>query len=481
MNSLSSPMMISIDNYESDDCIDEISTLVKKFKDKGLRCIFLREEKYLSLDESDLDFWCSVDEKHIVVDILLEQGWFVVGGRSCTNNAGESYVLRFAKSDVHPVFELWIGDLRADAIIFCNSDDLVGNSILHGDLYLLADEFLLNILILRPLLKRRNLHGYINRVSGLEITENQKNNWLVRCNEKFGSRISRYCKNALEGRPGRLGITDILLLSLKQYSMTGLASLLWSRLALKLNKFIYRPPLVNFIGTDGSGKSTTADALLEFMKAEDIHASYVYAGRSKNNSGLVKLARSFIFKLGLAKKISEDEWKTQALSGSKSGKKQAGPIIQLLALLVYFMEYHTRYFKIKLFSRFNKQTQILDRGSWDIATINGLANFPVGLAKYCPVTDITFFCYARPRVIQSRKLERSFAEIIRHQAIYKLLGRCSDNVFVYLDTTRDMETLNRIAYQYFTTLMAIHNGELDDRTARLLRNMPLSVWANQSY
>lgn len=481
MNSLSSPMMISIDNYENENCIDEIATLIKSFRDQGLQCIFLREEKYLSVQENDLDFWCSKEQKDKVVDALLDHGWFVAGGRSCKNNAGESYVLRFAKCDVHPVFELWIGDLRADAIIFCNSNELVNNSISHGDLYLLTDVFLLNILILRPLLKRRNLSKYIDRVSNLNITENQKSNWLAQCNEKYGSKVTAFCKKAIEGGSSRLGMSDIFLLCLKQYSISGLVSLLWSRLILNINKVSYRPPLVNFIGTDGSGKSTTAEALLDFMKAQNINASYVYAGRSKNNSGLVKLARSFIFKLGLAKKISEDEWKTQALSASKSGKKQAGPVIQLLALLVYFIEYHIRYFKIKLFSRFNKQIQILDRGAWDIATINGLGNFPVRLAKHCPVTDITFFCYARPKVIQSRKLERSFAEIIRHQAIYKLLGRCGNNVFVYLDTTRDMETLNQIAYQYFTVMMAMHNGELDSKTASLLLGMPLSIWNNQSY
>ena len=52
MNSLSSPTMISIDTYESEDYIDEITPLIRSFKDRGLQCIFLREEKYLSLDEA---------------------------------------------------------------------------------------------------------------------------------------------------------------------------------------------------------------------------------------------------------------------------------------------------------------------------------------------------------------------------------------------------------------------------------------------
>jgi hypothetical protein len=54
-------------------------------------------------------------------------------------------------------------------------------------------------------------------------------------------------------------------------------------------------------------------------------------------------------------------------------------------------------------------------------------------------------------------------------------------MFVYLDTTQEMKTLNQVAYQYFTTMLAIHNGELDSRTARLLADMRLSIWANKSY
>lgn len=464
-----------------ENSIDQVKNLLKSFRSDGLQCIFLREERCLSMDEDDLDFWCSADQKDKVVNIIHEQGWFVVGGRSCKSNWGESHVLRFEKSGVHPIFELWIGDLRADALFFCNSEEIVNNCISNGDLFMLNDELLLNILLLRPVLKRRNLNKYIDRVSHLNISEQQIVDWLSLCEKKFGGKVSELCKRALTREFGRLEKYDVFLLLFKQYSVLAFVKLLWARLVLQITKLSYRPPLVNFIGTDGSGKSTTAEALLYFMKTQKINARYVYAGRSKNNSGLVRLARFFIFKLGLAKKITEEEWKTQAISGDKSGKKQAGTVIQVFALLVYFVEYHLRYLKIKLFSRFNKQVQILDRGSWDIATINGLGNFPVWLAKYCPLSDITFFCYAKPKIIQQRKLERSFSEIIRHQSIYKYLGRCSDNVFVYLDTTEDMSTLNQLVSQYFSTMIAIHNGQLDKKTASLFLGMPLYIWTKQSY
>lgn len=468
-------------NMKIESSIDPVASLLKSFSDNRLQCVFLREENYLSLDENDLDFWCSADQKEQVVEIILEQGWFIEGGRSCQSNWGESHVLRFKKAGVHPVLELWIGDLRADALIFCSSKEIAANVIAKGDLRLLTDEFLLNILVLRPVLKRRNLLKYIERVSQLSVSEEQVSNWIAECNKKFGSKVSALCTSALNRKFGRLNRFDVFQLMLKQYSIAGIVGLLWESLTLTARKVIYRPPLISFIGTDGSGKSTTAEALLDFIKSQKINVEYVYAGRSRNNSGLVSLARSIIFKLGLAKKVTKEEWETHAVSGDKSGKKQANSFIQVIALLVYFFEYHIRYFKIKLLSRLNKQIQILDRGSWDIATLNGLGRFPVRLAKYCPQTDITFFCYAKPSVIQSRKLERSFHEIIRHQATYKYLGSCSNNVFVYMDTTRDMKTLNQLAYQYFSTMLAIHNGQLDKKTAHFFLGMPLSIWTNQSY
>jgi hypothetical protein len=474
-------MMSYTVNVKVNNNFDSIQNMVAGFARNDLHCIFLREERFLAPDEDDLDFWCSVDEKERVVDVIHDQGWFLIGGRSCGNKRGKSQVLRFRKSGMHPVFELWIGDLRADALIYCTASEIVNNSAAKGDLFLLSDEFLLNILILRPILKRRNLKKYIDRASQLSVTEEQLDDWLEQCHKKFGKKVAGLCKKALIEDPGYLGARDIFHLLLDQYGVLASIKLLWQKLSGSIANLTYRPPLVSFIGTDGSGKSTTAEALLDFIKKQNIKARYVYAGRSRNNSKLVAAARFIIFKLGLAKKISEEEWRSQAIADDKSGKKEAGSVIQVIALLVYFMEYHFRYLKIKLLSRFDKEIQILDRGSWDIATIAGLGKLPVWLARRCPQSDITFFCYARPKIIQERKMERSFHEIIRHQSIYKYLGRCSDNVFVYLDTTTEMAELNQLVAQYFSAMVAMHNGWLDKETAKMFFAMKLSIWEKQSY
>ncbi len=474
-------MMMFTANMNVNPSIVPVLDLVKSFRNEKLSCVFLREERYLKPDESDLDFWCSFNQKEKVVEVILNQGWFLVGGRACKNKKGESFVLRFEKKGVNPVFELWIGDLRADALFYCTSEEILKNSISKGDLLVLSDEFLLNILVLRPILKRRNLIKYLERVSHLNISQQQIDIWIEICNKKFGSKVSDLCKHAFNLDPGYLNIFSLFLILIKQYSITGFVKLILDRLMLRFTMMFYQPPLVNFIGTDGSGKSTTAEALHEFLKEQKVNEEYVYAGRSKNNSALVKFARNIVFKLGLAKKISEDEWKTHAISGNKSGIKQGGVIIRILALLIYFVEYHFRYFKIRLFSRLDKKIQILDRGAWDIATINYLGNFPVRLAKYCPLSDITFYCYAKPSIIHERKLERSFSEIIRHQAIYKYLGKCSKNFFIYLDTSNKMSTINQIVVQYFYIVLAIRSGKLDKKTASLIFNMPLSIWEKQSY
>jgi len=460
---------------------DSIQSLLASFARNDLHCIFLREERFLTPDEDDLDFWCSVEEKLRVVDIIHDHGWFLVGGRSCENKQGQSHVLRFRKTDMHAVLELWIGDLRADALIYCTAEEIVSNYITKGDLLLLSDKFLLNILVLRPILKRREMKKYIDRVCRLSVTEAQVNDWLELCSERFGEKVTGLCKTALIKEPCHLTARNIFHLLLNQYGVLAIIKLLWHKFVRRMVRITYRPPLISFIGTDGSGKSTTAEALLDFIKAQKIKARYVYAGRSRNNSKLVRAARFIIFKLGLAKKISEEEWRNQAMSGGKAEKKEAGAIIQIIALLVYFMEYHLRYLKIKLFSRFDKEIQILDRGSWDIATIAGLGKIPVWLARRCPQSDITFFCYARPKVIQERKMERSFHEIIRHQSIYKYLGCCSNNVFVYLDTTRDMSELNQLVAQYFYIMVSVHNGCLDKVTAKMFFAMKLSIWEKQSY
>jgi thymidylate kinase len=451
--------------------LSPILDLLETLEQHSLSCIFLRERHFFSVEEEDQDFWCSFEQQDHIITHVLALGWFVIGGRYCQNKQGRSQVIRFKKEGYTQILELWIGDLRADSIIYASAESVLQHQVKKDGLVCLDDELLLSILVLRPILKRRNISKYRPRIDALQVDSLQVEKWLKTCETNFGPSLHGICDSVISGQNRRLGPVALLLIVLKQYSLRGLISLSFIQMGLFAKRLAYRPPLVSFIGTDGSGKSTTAESLVEFVQHQQIKAEYIYAGRSKNNSILVTVARQLIFFLGLAKKISEEEWKTHAIANDKTEKKEAGGVILMLALSVYFFEYHLRYFAFRWQSRFSKVIKILDRGAWDIATIKGLCNLPVYVAKHCPRSDVTFFCYATPTVIQSRKLERSVREIIRQQAIYRFLGRVGQQQFICLDTSRSMEAINQQVRQVFCEIVAQKSGALDKVSTHVLQTI----------
>lgn len=458
--------------------IEKVNALLRQLSECGIRCVFLRELSAFNGQNKDLDFWCSLSQRDAAVSVLFDAGWHLLGGRELVSRSGKSQVYRFGNTRDVPVFELWVGDLRADALIYSPEKEFAPRTVQYEHMWVLSEQDLLNTLLLRPLLKKRGLSGYCARLSELNIPEEEVNKWVEFCRSKFGARVSDLLQKALQGATVRLPLSTLLRLLLRQHGAGGLLNLLWRQLIQKGGKVLSRPPIISVVGTDGSGKSTTCRTIMDFLSEQGVKAEIRYAGRSRNNTAVVAFVRRLVFQLGLAKEIPPGDWSRRYATGGQGHLQTPCRPVQALALTVYFMEYHARYVFMKFSSHFSKQVWVLDRGAWDVATLKGLGNVPVAVARYCPDADLTFFCHAPPRVIQSRKQERGKNEMIRHQAVFKWLTKHSDKPCMDLDTGTGNRDLKKISCQATALSLAICRGELDFATQQSLRKIPLTLWTH---
>ena len=192
------------------------------------------------------------------------------------------------------------------------------------------------------------------------------------------------------------------------FKLSQLSARFIHKIELIIKPLFHPMEFVVFIGTDGSGKTTTVSNLENFLKSKELKVFKEYGGRFK-------------FKYLPFNKIIS----TAATKKKKEGQKEdtiryTSPIVKNLAPFVFYVEYLLRYMCSTFKGRRTHQYVIADRAYVDVIIS---ANTNNKTARFCynflPKPSKLFFLYNEFEVLTKRRPEHDPNDIKRQLKAYK--------------------------------------------------------------
>lgn len=156
--------------------------------------------------------------------------------------------------------------------------------------------------------------------------------------------------------------------------------------------------IIAIIGTDGSGKSTAQETLLESLARDGYRPRYVYMGRARGNI------------------VVSDKLKEKA---ENAYRKSRGSWLKYVASWVYVFDYFARFAKIYFLSRVRGETILCDRYFFDIRLMENYSKIGYRLlALVAPKPDILAVLDCTVATLMDRKAERTPEEYEKQRQFY---------------------------------------------------------------
>jgi thymidylate kinase len=175
-----------------------------------------------------------------------------------------------------------------------------------------------------------------------------------------------------------------------------------------LNKIIHPGEFIVFVGTDGSGKSTTVKNVGEYLKNRKFKVYYYYGGRFK-------------FKFLPLNKLTSKVAEKKCESGeSRDVIHYKSPLLKIMIPFVYYVEYMLRYLFILLPNRMKYNYILADRYFIDVI-VSPNTNKTVAKILYhlMPKPSKTIFLYNDIEVLCRRRPEHPKEDIIRQLTVFR--------------------------------------------------------------
>ena len=177
-----------------------------------------------------------------------------------------------------------------------------------------------------------------------------------------------------------------------------------------------RGVVVALVGTDGAGKSTTADGLAQRLHRYGLRTASAYFGMARGNLPGVNLARRL---LGVA---TPQNASSTTPSGPARTAATAHPTLRRVAAWFYAAEYVWRYVRTVAPHRARRRVVIVDRWVYDLRESPWPASRAGRVAeRLVPAPDVLVLTDAPVELIHARKPERTLAEQAAQQARYRRL------------------------------------------------------------
>ncbi len=318
-------------------------------------------------------------------------------------------------------FDVQVGGIHWNDMKYLEDKTIMTKRVKKGSFYTLSDEDTFVMLVLHSILGKRyfkNEYQQILQNLSTKIDREYVYNSIVHnLGKKIGREVTkRAFKHDFKGIVSRkhLVVSSFILCMPKRVSTFTLLFFRW----LKWKKFVTPYPLISFIGPDGSGKSTMAKELEEFLRSKGKKAKIVYTGRGRNQI----LPFRKIGKIYKSRERKKDRSKKIAMTSKKSWKRR---VFYTLAAPVFTFDLLLRYFFRVLPKRFGKNIVITDRYSTDILLME---NVPFGFREFLlylfPKPSLTFYMHNTAEVLHARRPEEPIDGLERQMFYFqKLEGR----------------------------------------------------------
>ena len=160
--------------------------------------------------------------------------------------------------------------------------------------------------------------------------------------------------------------------------------------------------IIAIIGTDGSGKSTTLEALQSSLSRDGYRARTVYMGRARGNI------------------VVSDKLKEKAESAYR---KSSANWLKYVASWVYLFDYLARFARIYYLSRVRGESVLCDRYYFDIRLMERYSESAYKLLQLlAPKPDILAVLDCSVATLMSRKAERTPEEYEKQRRFYLDIG-----------------------------------------------------------
>ncbi len=330
-------------------------------------------------------------------------------------------------------FDVQIGGVHWNDICYLDEKFILGNRIRKDAFYIPSHNDTFVMLLLHSILGKRYFKPkYQEILRSLSQDQNLDQKYLVaRLTEVFSSSTATKLltlifqndfKTIIEQKSQY--IRKFIFRSPKNIATFSFLSLrwLWSR---RIRFY----PLIAVIGPDGAGKSTTVQALQQYLQEQGKNSTIIYTGRGRGQ--LLPFAT-------LGRKYKTKEKKKDAAKdavnfihantthNSTIIKKKTifdkRKILYSLAAPVFALDLWLRYWLQIFPQRLQKKTVITDRYCTDLFLMQHVPLWiKKGLLRFFPHPTITFYLSNTAQELHSRREEESIPELERQLALFKQL------------------------------------------------------------
>ena len=430
----------------------KIHTIIRTLDHQNMPWCVLNDKEQLRHPKpcSDLDIWCAPAQPIRLLIELSLHGWTVQSGRCFGQPGAQNFActLRLQSQDeAYPrLLDISFGNLRTGVFVYGSASAGFCEEAEHPAMRILRKDKALARLVTRAAL--RNTLSAAKWARGREIwqtlNEHQRDDWRHDTGNIVGQKARRLLENSLENPRREI---DGFRIRLHAFAHTyllqprNLANFLgWAKSKCRDFGASKRSMILYLIGTDGAGKSTTAQTVIDYWRQQypDNRAAYHYWGRGRANSPLVSLVRDIVLraKRSRSKKRNSDGLAGQGAGDDQPDRDNRGHMSGTLGLLVYLVEYWFRRWRL-MFAAEPATLHIIDRGPLDLKVMYDAHPWARNLWFLGPSADIVVLCQAADSVILNRKQERSAKVIGQHlqdyHSVLKFLRR-GDRFAYTLDT-----------------------------------------------
>lgn len=408
-------------------------------------------------DGSDLDLCIDEDQLEPMLGVLLGLGAAPIAG--LTKGRPHHLSLMVPAATGAGLLDLSIGPLSLGPHIIRDATDIAGDA---------EGAALTGAGLIVDLLPRRMLAGKVlelhhveaARVAWWDLSEMARSSLESTLHRDFGHVIANAVTGTLNGGDPPDALESVAGHARRRYLRALLRTApgrwhLWrtlrNRLSMRPKPFGWptRGTLVVLVGTDGTGKTTTATKAVDELGRLGVPANLKYFGRTRGNLPGVRAVRDAL----------ERRDPATAVLGPRP-EPQRWPLIRRAGSWYYAFEYCLRFWFTVFPSLFRGRVVVLDRFVYDLAVMPGGSAAAAKLAiRLVPSPTIVVHLDAPAGQIHARKPERTVEAITSRQDTFaRIVAGLTRPTRYTISTAQDAPDMT--LYLVAAITMAAHRDHL---------------------